>query len=121
IKSLSTIIQFILFIFFQAEDGIRSRNVTGVQTCALPISSPMPGYAPFPMGMSAIGLGLVFFGWGVLVAIFSVALAPRMQHRFGKIGRASCRGRMYIYFVAIDCIGKISSCGISITVCLGYT
>src|SRR5699024_11928910 len=25
--------------FFQAEDGIRERNVTGVQTCALPISS----------------------------------------------------------------------------------
>src|SRR5699024_12110256 len=25
------------FIFFQAEDGIRDRNVTGVQTCALPI------------------------------------------------------------------------------------
>src|SRR5699024_109 len=24
--------------FFQAEDGIRVRNVTGVQTCALPIS-----------------------------------------------------------------------------------
>src|SRR5207249_9286604 len=23
--------------FFQAEDGIRDRNVTGVQTCALPI------------------------------------------------------------------------------------
>src|SRR5699024_11332514 len=28
---------FVLF-FFQAEDGIRDRNVTGVQTCALPIS-----------------------------------------------------------------------------------
>src|SRR5437868_13191609 len=27
-----------LFFFFQAEDGIRDRNVTGVQTCALPIS-----------------------------------------------------------------------------------
>src|SRR5699024_11639453 len=26
-----------LFFFFQAEDGIRYRNVTGVQTCALPI------------------------------------------------------------------------------------
>src|SRR5699024_8774277 len=26
--------------FFQAEDGIRDRNVTGVQTCALPISDP---------------------------------------------------------------------------------
>src|SRR5437868_15453867 len=27
----------LLFFFFQAEDGIRDRNVTGVQTCALPI------------------------------------------------------------------------------------
>src|SRR6266704_5077607 len=27
------------FFFFQAEDGIRYRNVTGVQTCALPISA----------------------------------------------------------------------------------
>src|SRR5207248_8872424 len=25
------------FFFFQAEDGIRDRTVTGVQTCALPI------------------------------------------------------------------------------------
>src|SRR5699024_11557322 len=32
-------VAFILFFFFfQAEDGIRDRNVTGVQTCALPIS-----------------------------------------------------------------------------------
>src|SRR5207249_11508373 len=29
-----------MFFFFQAEDGIRDRNVTGVQTCALPISQP---------------------------------------------------------------------------------
>src|SRR5437773_8949092 len=28
----------LLFFFFQAEDGIRDRDVTGVQTCALPIS-----------------------------------------------------------------------------------
>src|SRR5438445_10019811 len=28
----------ILFFFFQAEDGIRDIGVTGVQTCALPIS-----------------------------------------------------------------------------------
>src|SRR5437764_4590802 len=27
-----------LFFFFQAEDGIRDTSVTGVQTCALPIS-----------------------------------------------------------------------------------
>src|SRR3989449_10213360 len=30
----------ILFFFFQAEDGIRDVAVTGVQTCALPISRP---------------------------------------------------------------------------------
>src|SRR5205085_6911295 len=29
---------FIVFFFFQAEDGIRDLTVTGVQTCALPIS-----------------------------------------------------------------------------------
>src|SRR3989475_6595266 len=29
---------YIFFFFFQAEDGIRDLTVTGVQTCALPIS-----------------------------------------------------------------------------------
>src|SRR6266850_5101797 len=29
------------FFFFQAEDGIRDYKVTGVQTCALPISRPL--------------------------------------------------------------------------------
>src|SRR2546425_13295622 len=29
---------FVFFFFFQAEDGIRDKLVTGVQTCALPIS-----------------------------------------------------------------------------------
>src|SRR5699024_10740109 len=29
--------RILYFFFFQAEDGIRDRNVTGVQTCALPI------------------------------------------------------------------------------------
>src|SRR5471032_697379 len=33
---------FFFFFFFQAEDGIRDRDVTGVQTCALPISDPAP-------------------------------------------------------------------------------
>src|SRR5687767_6661330 len=31
------LIYFIFFFFFQAEDGIRDKLVTGVQTCALPI------------------------------------------------------------------------------------
>src|SRR5699024_12228981 len=34
--------------FFQAEDGIRDRNVTGVQTCALPISASTTSSAAPP-------------------------------------------------------------------------
>src|SRR3989449_8903772 len=34
---------FARFFFFQAEDGIRDVAVTGVQTCALPISRVRPG------------------------------------------------------------------------------
>lgn len=41
------------------------------------------GFAPFPMGLSVHQLGLVFTGWGILVAIFSVLAAPRFQARFG--------------------------------------
>ena len=33
---------FFSFFFFQAEDGIRDWSVTGVQTCALPISGALP-------------------------------------------------------------------------------
>src|SRR2546430_4421204 len=33
---------FCFFFFFQAEDGIRDLTVTGVQTCALPISLSRP-------------------------------------------------------------------------------
>src|SRR5438067_2089683 len=50
-----------LRVFFQAEDGIRVRNVTGVQTCALPILSAerhllrrlVPGEVPEPDGVIA--------------------------------------------------------------------
>jgi MFS transporter, ACDE family, multidrug resistance protein len=41
------------------------------------------GYAPFPMNLSPIKLGLVFTGWGALVAIFAVFGAPRLQAQFG--------------------------------------
>src|SRR5205823_7256429 len=39
-RSLKTVTSLISasFFFFQAEDGIRDKLVTGVQTCALPIS-----------------------------------------------------------------------------------
>ena len=36
---ISNISFYIFYFFFQAEDGIRDSPVTGVQTCALPISA----------------------------------------------------------------------------------
>src|SRR5437773_9904050 len=46
-------------VFFQAEDGIRDRDVTGFQTCALPIYRPAAGAAPsHPRRVRAAGLRL---------------------------------------------------------------
>jgi predicted MFS family arabinose efflux permease len=42
------------------------------------------GYSPFLMDItSPIRLGLVFCGWGILVALFAVFGAPFVQRRFG--------------------------------------
>jgi ACDE family multidrug resistance protein len=41
------------------------------------------GYAPFLMFLTPIKLGLVFFGWGVLVALFAVFGAPMLKATFG--------------------------------------
>ena len=40
-------------------------------------------YTPFPMHLGIHQLGYVFTGWGILVAIFAVFAAPRLQARFG--------------------------------------
>jgi MFS transporter, ACDE family, multidrug resistance protein len=40
-------------------------------------------YAPYPMKITAHELGFVFFGWGVLIAIFSAFCAPWAQRRIG--------------------------------------
>ncbi|CAM5788515.1 MFS transporter [Castellaniella caeni] len=42
-------------------------------------------YTPFPLDMSAQQVGLVFFGWGVMLAFASVVLAPRLQVTFGTL------------------------------------
>lgn len=42
-------------------------------------------FAPFVLDMTATTVGLIFFGWGVLLAIFSVFVAPRVEARFGLI------------------------------------
>ena len=38
------LVLFYFIFFFQAEDGIRDRDVTGVQTCALPIFEISPNF-----------------------------------------------------------------------------
>src|SRR5699024_11792269 len=85
------------FFFFQAEDGIRDRNVTGVQTCALPISTDpiivtsapillaaTAWFAPFPPGyvsnFSPKTVSPCSGTWLVVVTI-SILILPTMQTR----------------------------------------
>ena len=42
-------------------------------------------YTPFPLEMGAHALGLVFFGWGLLLAVSSVFAAPPLKRRFGVV------------------------------------
>src|SRR5207249_9071393 len=49
--------------FFQAEDGIRDRNVTGVQTCALPILADTTPYPIATVKSVVNGKSLELEGW----------------------------------------------------------
>src|SRR3989454_11099010 len=109
-----------MFFFFQAEDGIRDYKVTGVQTCALPISLPersvfllsfdfdpssKPELEPqavallrhaFRKNLRVIGMTHWLTGTGLADDIFS-RVAAEMGRERGKdyeIGRASCRERV---------------------------
>ena len=42
-------------------------------------------FTPFPLDLGAQQIGFIFFGWGLLLAITSVFVAPRIQRRFGTI------------------------------------
>src|SRR5207249_5994578 len=88
--------------FFQAEDGIRDRNVTGVQTCALPIStemsiSPVTMTNVTPQPMIAKGATLTRMSrrlsalrkLGLIAPTIATVRPSRME-----IGRASCRERV---------------------------
>src|SRR5436189_4284871 len=94
--------------FFQAEDGIRDTSVTGVQTCALPISwsrsaaltstdsarSTKPGHwrKPARSRRDPEQLGLPLRG--VPGPTLLVAMRPPVEFEFIQIGRASCRERV---------------------------
>ncbi|WP_227998213.1 MFS transporter [Nocardia australiensis] len=42
-------------------------------------------YTPFPLDMGTYAIGFIFCGWGILLALSSVFLAPRLQRRFGTL------------------------------------
>src|SRR5690606_40803741 len=101
---------------FQAEDGIRGFHVTGVQTCALPISWSMTRPARpssrsrflRPRSMSTederfVGRVRSFIRRGGTACTFASALERDEVNRWAwsKIGRASCRerGKVALYDV----------------------
>src|SRR5438034_8359284 len=65
------------FFFFQAEDGIRDHCVTGVQTCALPISSAENVYTVL-QGLEAAANLIVLMGAGVF---FLFRIEERLKRR----------------------------------------
>src|SRR5689334_9659614 len=70
------ILFIVFFFFFQAEDGIRDGTVTGVQTCALPISTAYEGDNYLLPSVAAVVLGgtSLLGGRGNLVATAIAAL-----------------------------------------------
>src|SRR5256885_12203764 len=88
------------FFFFQAEDGIRDYKVTGVQTCALPISGEGLRLPRRPAHEGNAGEGERGDGerdaaradWSLAVLRCPLSVV-RVRVRV-QIGRASCRERV---------------------------
>src|SRR5256885_6294490 len=85
--------------FFQAEDGIRDYKVTGVQTCALPISLDRPHLLVADCAYSgrARASRLPVDQYGASAALplaAAIFCAGELQIISQKIGRASCRERV---------------------------
>jgi predicted MFS family arabinose efflux permease len=69
-------------------------------------------YTPFPMHLSIHQLGYVFTGWGILVAIFAVFVAQRLQRRFGT------PNTLYVSFAVLTVILIVIGAGTSSQVTL---
>src|SRR5690606_40968489 len=77
--------------FFQAEDGIRDFHVTGVQTCALPIS--LGDFTEKLHEQLQVGMPVSVEG---PYGCFTFDGDHPVQIWIGEIGRASCRERVYM-------------------------
>lgn len=60
-------------------------------------------YTPFVLNLDAHGLGYVFIGWGVLLAITSVFMAPRLQQRFGTV--TSMAAMLFLFALVLIAMG----------------
>src|SRR6266511_726737 len=69
------------FFFFQAEDGIRDFHVTGVQTCALPISARRAGQEHDPELLLELLHRMTHCGPGDAELARRAAEAPEARHR----------------------------------------
>src|SRR5690554_7669246 len=67
---------YFLFFFFQAEDGIRDADVTGVQTCALPISSMIWSGLTAPLARSPTVMSFTKMKWKPLPSILNTPIPP---------------------------------------------
>src|SRR3954466_4258642 len=76
----------------------------------------MLGYAPYPMELDAIQLRFVFFGWGLLVAFFSIVGAPKLQNRFGTA--PSLYGALGFFAVLLLLIGLYTDVRLALIVCV---
>jgi MFS family permease len=76
----------------------------------------MLGYAPYPMHLDAVQLGFVFFGWGLLVAVFSIFGAPRLQSRFGTA--PSLYGALGFFAVLLLLIGLFTDSRWPLIICV---
>src|SRR5256886_12791728 len=69
---------FVFFFFFQAEDGIRDLTVTGVQTCALPISCDvLPALAVATATTAAIEIACTRWSTPVQPTATKIRQVPR--------------------------------------------
>ena len=66
------------------------------------------GYAPFPMNLDTHQLGYVFTGWGVLVAIFAIFVAPRLERRLGVTRTLYLTLTLFAIDVLVIAIGTTS-------------
>lgn len=75
-------------------------------------------YSPYVMGLDEHGLGYVFFGWGLLLAITSVFVAPRIQARFGTVRSMAVMLTLFALDLLAMAVGTVMGSPTTVIVCV---